>query len=272
MIAFYGFGGGFGHLNRIRAFIKSQKINGPYLILTNNRAALNFFSKEIIVSPPDHILFTKTQMREWISSIIVKKNITTFYIDTFPSGILGELNPELFQGVTLNLLCRRLKWKAYKNLIEQPLHYTSCFVFEYLENDHYQYLINQVEEVKIIESLLELININPLSMNGLCDHVFWIIVHTSHLEEVQVLIDHAKDLAMLERVNPEIIVLTDQLIEDDTITLLRDENPRDYYHAANRIFTAAGFNTWYELAPYRSKHIAIPFPRKFDDQFWRSKQ
>ncbi|UII25858.1 hypothetical protein LVD15_21545 [Fulvivirga maritima] len=271
MIAFYGFGGGFGHLTRISRFIQSQQINEPYLVLTSNTAATQLFPRENIKWPPSDLLFTKSQIKQWISSIIEKENITDFYIDTFPSGLFGELTQDLFNDINLNLLCRRLKWNVYEKLIQEPLHYSTCFVFEELEKEHQKYLLAHSGNMKKSKPSLELNNRNILYNRKLCNK-YWLVVHSSNQEEVQVLIDHAKDMAMLEGATPEILVVTDQPIEDETTTLLQHENPADYYHHAERIFTAAGFNTWYELAPYRSKHTAIPFPRKFDDQFWRSRQ
>jgi hypothetical protein len=38
------------------------------------------------------------------------------------------------------------------------------------------------------------------------------------------------------------------------------------FHSATRIITGAGYNLMAELLPYREKHTAIAFDRKFDDQ------
>jgi hypothetical protein len=38
------------------------------------------------------------------------------------------------------------------------------------------------------------------------------------------------------------------------------------YAAAAGIVTAAGFNTVRELAPYRDRHVCVPFERRLDDQ------
>jgi hypothetical protein len=49
--------------------------------------------------------------------------------------------------------------------------------------------------------------------------------------------------------------------------------PADAYFAdAQRIFSAAGFNVMRQTARYRSKHTALPMPRRFDDQFERARR
>lgn len=37
----------------------------------------------------------------------------------------------------------------------------------------------------------------------------WLIVHTTRLEEVQLLLDHARDIAEIEQVKPSFIILSD---------------------------------------------------------------
>ena len=41
------------------------------------------------------------------------------------------------------------------------------------------------------------------------------------------------------------------------------------YAGAAGIVTAAGFNTVRELAPYRDRHVCVPFDRRLDDQHAR---
>jgi predicted glycosyltransferase len=38
------------------------------------------------------------------------------------------------------------------------------------------------------------------------------------------------------------------------------------YAGAAGIVTAAGFNAVRELAPYRERHVCVPFERRLDDQ------
>ena len=99
----------------------------------------------------------------------------------------------------------------------------------------------------------------------------WLIVHTSNGEELQILLDHAKDLARLEKKKPCFIVLSDQeLSPREHIVSYFDENPVNWFPFADKIITAAGFNTLYQVRPYREKHICLPFIRQYDDQFWRT--
>jgi hypothetical protein len=45
-----------------------------------------------------------------------------------------------------------------------------------------------------------------------------------------------------------------------------------YFTAAQRIFSAAGFNIMRQTVPYRAKHTVLPMPRHFDDQFERARR
>jgi len=41
---------------------------------------------------------------------------------------------------------------------------------------------------------------------------------------------------------------------------------------AEKIFSGCGFNVMQQTHFYAHKHEFIPFERRFDDQFWRTKQ
>ncbi|GAA0189475.1 hypothetical protein GCM10009122_49790 [Fulvivirga kasyanovii] len=270
MIIFYGFGGGFGHLSRIKTFIDNFGIERPYKVLTNNRSAFQLFEeKHIAFLPADHD-FEAGSLRKWLTGVIREYSPGEFYIDTFPCGLLGELSDDLFAGITVNYLCRRLRWHKYQPLISQhPPHIDCAYVFEPLEPEHDNYVKNAVS-VKRVEMIFPAPNIKPEALGHLSQPV-WLVVHTTHQDEIEVLTDHAIDLAKMEGTQPQVVVLCDQHANvPEGVKLLHGEKPIDWYPHVEKIFTAAGFNTWYQLKPWRNRHVAIPFPRKFDDQFWRA--
>ena len=93
----------------------------------------------------------------------------------------------------------------------------------------------------------------------------------THQEELEVHINQEKGIAAIQKSSPHFLVLSDvTLTLASNFTLLTGENPIDWYPLAQKIFSAAGFNTWYQLSPWREKHYCIPFKRNYDDQFWSS--
>ncbi|MBL6449395.1 hypothetical protein JMN32_23995 [Fulvivirga sp. 29W222] len=270
MIVFYGFGGGFGHLSRIKTFIASAGIEESYKVLTNNRSAYQLFNAEQIAFLPPTYSFEAAVLRKWIRELIREYSPEAFYIDAFPCGLLGELSDDLFAGILVHYLCRRLKWRMYKPLINRCPPAMECvYVFEPLEPDHESY-VKTATQVKHMELSFP----SPthiLEKLEKYNQPVWLVVHTTHLDEIEVLLNHAVDLAKMEGNDPHIVVLCDQPVSvPEGVSLLHGEEPVDWYPHVDKIFTAAGFNTWYQLKPWRSRHITIPFPRKFDDQFWRS--
>lgn len=273
MIAFYALGGGWGHFTRINSFIQQEGIDSPIKVIVSNPKAATYFSQEQLIIIPESAHQNARLLQGFISDVSTNYPIKACYIDTFPVGILGELTPEIFQGVEMNFLARRLRWDTYSSLIKTPIPFKHIFRFESLEPSHQVYLEKFSERIK------EVALSYPKSGLGIKHPVLetgkpiWIVIHTSDLSELEVLIDHARDVATIEQQDPTIVVLSDLSADlGETITLLSSENPQHWYGVADRIFTAAGFNTWYELSHYREKHVCLPFPRKYDDQFWRCRQ
>ena len=167
-------------------------------------------------------------------------------------------------------MARRLVWNNYKEKITKIGNFTNTYRFEPLETDHQQFINSHC--TSIIDASLNFFSNTPNRMvfTYHLTQPIWLIVHTTHQEELKLLIDHAQDIADIEQVKPHFIILSDVSIPlPGGAKLLRHENPLDWYPHAAKIFTAAGFNTWYQLKPWRDKHIAVPFKRRFDDQFWR---
>ncbi len=273
MIAFYALGGGWGHFSRIKSFIEQQDIRSPIKVIVSNSKAATYFSQEELIIVPESAHHNAEHLQAFIGQIAAGFPIKTWYIDTFPVGVLGELQPELFMGTEVNFLARRLTWDTYSPLIITPLKFRNVFRFELLEPLHQAYLDEYGERTTevTLSYLKSNVRVNhPILEEG---KPVWLVVHTSDLGELEVLVEHARDFAAMELKDPAIVVLSDLKTESGgAITWLSGENPQHWYAVAERIFTGAGFNTWYELNDYREKHICLPFTRKYDDQFWRCRQ
>lgn len=265
MIAFYAFGGGFGHLTRVHTFINQLNIGDHFKIITTNKYAYSLFeeSEVILIELSDPSSASELSIK--IDKVLIEHSFSECYIDTFFNGILSELNGEILKRIELNLICRRLKWDSYYSDNLENLHFKKAFILEQLEEPHLQFVTQNSEELINIE-----LNYPFASESIRVAHPYWLIIHSTKKEELELLINHAKSLPEFINSKPKLIVCSDQTPSNETVEIINE--PLPYLEGATKIFSGAGFNTWYQLRPYRNKHICIPFKRRFDDQFWRSTQ
>ncbi|MEL7006412.1 MAG: hypothetical protein AAFN93_27340, partial [Bacteroidota bacterium] len=147
MILFYGMGGGFGHLTRIQAFIKTYKIKKPYLILTANPSANSFFRADQLLWMDTNKDTTKEELAEKIRQTTSTLHFDHLYIDTFPQGILGELTRGLIKTDQTHYLVRRLIWTNYKGQVNEEVQFDKVYRFETLEFDHQEFLNTCSKEI-----------------------------------------------------------------------------------------------------------------------------
>lgn len=275
MNLFYVNGGGLGHLSRINAFIFTKKIKlEECLILTSSEFATLLFPISNIKTIPNKYSEDKKKLVLFIKNTIDENSFENIYIDTFPLGILGELQFVDFKGISLNYIARHLKWNLYSSLYQYAnLKYKFTYIVENVDNEHFEFIdsnSNQqlrltldYQKSKPTKEVLEIFN-SPKEI--------WLIVHSTPIDEVLALLEHAKDIANVENKNPQFVIISQSKlgISEDIIQL-------DYFPAynlfpyANKIISGCGFNIMQQTKNFRKKHIAIPFPRKFDDQFNRKK-
>jgi hypothetical protein len=100
----------------------------------------------------------------------------------------------------------------------------------------------------------------------------WFIVHSGPVGEVTRLITFARQTALAENRDPELLVISqvNPAIKD---TAWIDVCPaHGYFRFASRLVTACGFNVMKQATQFDIPHDFFPFDRKFDDQFWRAAQ
>ncbi|MEM6831103.1 MAG: hypothetical protein AAF551_11365 [Bacteroidota bacterium] len=257
-------------MTRIKTFIQNQKITTPFKVITTNPKADRFFSDDQRIKITADKDMTKSQLRDSIQRAIADFNVEEWYIDTFPCGILGELDTSIISPSNCHYLARRIHWDAYRMLVNNQLKFKRTFCFEPLTPDHQKFIQSSSQEV--LRTTLRYPSPQPISHKVLhLKKPLWLIVHTTYKEEINLLLDHAMDIANIQKCTPQFVVLTDQPMElPDDIILMSNQNAIDWFPHAHKIISAAGFNTWYQLASWRGKHICLPFKRRYDDQFWRS--
>ncbi|MDH5602929.1 MAG: hypothetical protein OEY51_03295 [Cyclobacteriaceae bacterium] len=272
MTLFYTLGGGWGHLRRVQVFIENEGII-DYKVLTSNPLAERLFRKEDIIvcknatvgELPDHMAF--------FHAVLGKYSITKLYVDVFPQGIMGELSMlSVPAGVSLYLLCRRLKWENYLKWIDQKsVQYDTAYILEPLEEAHDKYLQQHAREVLSYD--LKYPEPGEVKDKSIIrkDRPLWLIVHGFNKEEVEALHRYALELALKEKEYPRLILISDRKVHMEGIEQLFYFPAFDFFPYADRLFTACGYNIMQETKRYRDKQVTLPFPRKYDDQFWRKR-
>ena len=267
MKLFYALGGGLGHLCRTRTFIDQFAIS-DYKLLTNNPQAGRLFSARDIVQVTGE---TKRETAQDILRVINSTEYEELYVDAFPAGLFGEL--EFKNDRKTHYIARRLNWNVYEPLTAgKSLYFDQAFCFEELESAHEQFLNTVCSHV--LRAKLEYPKPDPdrISRASIPAHKpVWLVVHSFVREEVELLVRHATEVAALEKITPAIVVLTDQQIEARDVYCYSYFPAHDWFPLADRIFTAGGFNALQQAAPFSYKTTVVPFPRKYDDQFWRAR-
>ena len=273
MIFYYAIGGGLGHISRAISFLKSQNIsNSDSIILATEQ-------KQFDLNINKNIIYTNLEspilLRDLIENIIHQYSISKIYIDTFPFGIKGEFI-NLKTNIDKFLIARILKYDVYLNdisksnlSIENPKTLFKCiYKIEKLNSD-YESAISNFSNQFISLSLYDNQKFIESKENNI--EPYYMIAHTGSLEELQVLMEHAKDYANQNSFKGKILIFSPNFIESDNFISLKFQyGINEYYPQATLMFTGCGFNTMNELRPFRKKHIRIPFKRRYDDQYLRN--
>lgn len=268
MVIYYAIGGGLGHLTRARKILNYKNITEFKIItaVANNP----IFSKEHTLLLESNLYQSPDIINSLVTDIIIQYKADSLFIDTFPFGILGELDIE-----SLNKLCktfyvaRYIKWDKYrKNIKSKGLFYTS-FLFDMTDKQQIDFIKARSQYIETIE-LPVLKNTKEIELKH---PYYWLINHSGNKEEVLELFEYAKEVAHIEQVNPHFIINTQcemDEIRESNLSVFNLYPASMLYEKAAKIISACGFNVMQETIPYCDKHIFIPFERKYDDQFKRA--
>ena len=272
MDGFYVFGGGMGHLSRVKKFISHQKIR-DFKIFTGNPLVDRFFESEQILLFRQGDDNVKEALEQYLRIHLQGLYFDNFYIDCFPAGILYELTDEFINAGQIHYLTRHVKEKSYQ-FDRVAINFETCIALEELSKDQVKFLKKRNIPIKSLR--LPTPNPNPNETEEVFKQCFdkprWLIVHSSNIEETELLILKANQLAEVELVRPQIFLISDNNSEMSDVYWIKNEmNPVKYFPHADKIFSGGGFNMIHELDNYQEKHICLPFPRKYDDQEYRLK-
>lgn len=256
-------------MTRVKAFINTYQIEN-FKIFTSNALVFQIFALRDIVFVPYSKRGQKVKITNALNDIAIDAH--EIFIDCFPLGILGELEGLYTRGIPVHYISRRLRWDRYYPLIGNTEISIQCtYTLEPLEQPHWEFVHKRSTIMKEIELQYPAPNLSAVQkIAGTMPTPIWLVVHAFDPQEVIELTAYAEEAASIEGRKPNFIVLSDQKASASSRwTMLRYSPAVDWFPFAERIFSACGFNTMMQMLPYKEKHVAVPFPRKYDDQFWR---
>ncbi|BEL03689.1 hypothetical protein Q0Z83_018800 [Actinoplanes sichuanensis] len=252
MIACYVQGGGLGHLTRIRAYLHTCHPGETATILTTSP-----FTADPRVLGPHRIM---------PAAALASLRPSTLVVDAFPAGLDGELSAASVPAGTRTVyLARLLRWDAYRpRLPDEPIAFDETRLLEDLTPDHRSYLTGRCTPLELTDPPCPPVRDVPDGS--------WLIVHSGPPPEIHELIGYARDCAAAEGVHPRLVLVSPARPTDLPVDVAHVSPYPAWplFPTADRVITAAGFNAVRQMAPWRSRHLMLPFPRRFDDQFTRA--
>jgi hypothetical protein len=246
MILYYALGGGLGHLTRGRHVLDALGLAHDAAFITRSDYA------------SDARITGRIPVIDHASMHEAVRNADRMIVDTFPCGIQGELSA---LDIPMDLVARRVRWREYRRAMPMPLpRFERVWCVEELEPEQLASLSAPVTPLSWT------VPSTPAPLEP-----YWLIVHSGPEDEVRELVAYTQELQRLADPPTRTFVATRVAIELPAGFEIIDAYPASrLFPAATRIITAAGFNVMHETAPWRDKHHAVPFARRFDDQYWRA--
>ena len=269
MIACYAMGGGLGHLTRARRVLQA-------LGCASEDAAI-FSASPLargpgIVPVPRRLAHSRVEFSAGLKKTLRALAPSAVVVDAFPLGILGELaDPRVLPEVPLYHVARLLKWNAYREAFAgTPRKYDAILAVEKLTSAHQDFLGLHSKAFRTMDLAFqnEGVQENPFEKSPV-----WLVVHSGPATEVDSLLSFSFKQAKREGVVPHYVVVSPRALNLPAgVTRLAHPRAWELFPYADRIVTGCGFNSMLEAAPWRSKHLFLPFDRRFDDQALRAQR
>ncbi|MCV6629475.1 MAG: hypothetical protein OIF50_06415 [Flavobacteriaceae bacterium] len=266
-------GGGLGHLSRVDKCIRLHNWDPKDCILLTHSVFYKYF-------PRYTWKYTKWDNKSENLSRLLYSQLTALhdalvYIDTFPCGMTGNLITVFhdFPKHRYILLARILKWQDYLHAMDLSnfsIHFEKVLLFEHVPKDQFSWLQTHASTVEHIENL-------PLydgPKQALLDSPHILLIQSGGRKDVERLLQWVQLQEKQQQKVLPLFVFTQVPFEtkDKNVHFVYNQYPvQQYFEAATRIYTAAGFNLMQELQNYKHKHHAYPLDRKYDDQKLRLK-
>jgi hypothetical protein len=265
VILYYAAGGGLGHLTRARAFLHAAGSSDEAVVLTASPFAADHrvMGNVATLIVLEELRQDQPAYREWLQRAIAQLAPERLILDTFPAGLFHE-----FAGMEvaceIDYVARYLNWDRYAPRELPSL--ATTYVLEPLHAEQERFV---VARSRIIDRQPRLIDPLPLDPPPSLPPRYSLVVHSGSAEEVSELIDYSAAAARAEGTDEPIVAVTQTMITRTDVVRLDAYPATGLAGGATRIITAAGFNCMRQFGG-DPRHHAIPFPRRFDDQFLRA--
>jgi predicted glycosyltransferase len=265
MLLYYAAGGGLGHLTRARAFLHAAGAEDEAVVLTaspfaSDRRVMGSVASLIV---PEELRQDQPAYRDWLQRSIARLAPERLIVDTFPAGLFHE-----FAGMAIpceiDYVARYLEWRRYAPRELPSL--ATTYVLEPLHEEQERFVVARSRNIDRRPRLIDPPRTDDLPP---LPERYALVVHSGSTEEVTELIDYAAAAARAEGTQEPIVAVTQAAVSRRDVVCI-DAYPATRLAArATRIITAAGFNCMRQFAS-DPRHTAVPFRRRFDDQFLRA--
>lgn len=273
-MVYYAIGGGLGHLVRAHAFLRTIGHTGTAIVLTASEFAgdARLGDGVEMLRVPKALSQDVPALRRWLTGELRRIGADCLCVDAFPAGILGELC-DLPPGLVGRYwhVARMLRWDEYARVLcGTPPRYERCWRVEPLNPAQQQFIDRHCERCED----LELADAPLAAVHPGAREPFWLVVHSGPADEVGELLAYADDVRQAEGAQVALwLASRAPPAQLPPATRVLDVYPAAaYFPHAQRIFSAAGFNVMRQAAPFRDKHMVLPMPRRFDDQYERARR
>ena len=278
-VLYYAIGGGLGHLTRARAVLHTLGVDGPITLISASHFAhdARVHGTCDVIAPDPTLAHNLPCYRTWLRYQLDRLRPCALYLDAFPAGILGEFCGFPLPDMPIYYLARRLRWPVYqRQFTTSPPKLKTTFVFEPLDPAHARFVKTQSSQVQPLE-LRDPPTPVPESVMQRLHHLkqeerpLWLIVHAGNDDEISELLSYAVEVSHREEQQPCFVLIAPRCPPHLPPGVLHlDVYPaQPLFPLADRLITAGGFNAMRHAAPFADRHLAYPFPRRFDDQFAR---
>jgi len=278
VLLYYAIGGGLGHLCRARKVIEALAESQYQVVTAAPEMAAHIFSPDHVVAVPTHWSDQPDLIMSLLKKTIAQEGVNHLLIDTFPNGVVGELDIERLQRLCrCSLVARYLDWDTYKVKLRHDNQFYKIFVVDQLsamQRHYYHTVTANICNLSLTQCVAVDSVTGPPLPSGVTPGEYWLVAHSAPESEVRELVAYAREVAFLEGLTPQFLISTTVAIdfEEADCTVVHYFPVSVLFGDAKRIVTAAGFNLMLETLPYAQKHIFLPFPRKYDDQFMRARE
>ncbi len=274
---YYAVGGGMGHITRAKAVLYTAEIEKEEVIIcTASKYAgelLKDYNYEII---PGELAYDKSELQNWLLDFIKTHEIGGVYLDVFPGGIIGEWMDFPLKELNFFYMARIFKYLFYQSKFKGSFpSFSEIFICEKIPKDQLDWTRKLGKKISFFNLFYE----EKSSSESLrkqfekSDQTNWIIVHSGPEKEVEVLFQEAIDLANMEKTDAKFWLISGTLPDSlkGKVEYIGSQTFNDLLELSDLIISACGFNTMHQLKFIKTRHVSIPFERKYDNQFWRKK-